>query len=227
VESSLPDVQRDDELRYVTKHFADLQGLRMAPLWAAFVLLSALEYSQAISRRQALEISLGMLALALGWMVVAGRWYQRRYGLVTPREERESSRILSIIETDRRSPKVSGGWWFAVCTLVLTLFLADLFQFRPNGSYNGFGGFGAVGLSIFLLNNACFADGTSSFLRRRRLLARGGIAMIVVFHIGFLLGRLGPWQYMGVTSMVLLLATLYDHWLLTSLLSGHGEGRDE
>ena len=216
METALPDIQRGDELSFVTEHFANLQGLRMVPVWAAIVLLSALEYVHAVSRRQGVELSVCMLTLAGAWLAYAGRWYRRHYGLVTRREERAPTQVLSIVQRYRRPP-APAGWWFAVCALVSALYLADLFQLRPNRPYSGFG---VVGLSIFLLHRACLARGANRWVRARQMLATGGIAMIVLFHFGFLLGRLDPWQYMGATGMVLLLASLYDHWLLTYLLSG-------
>jgi hypothetical protein len=223
VEAALPEVQRDDELRYVTQHFKDLQGLQMVPFWAAFLLLSVLEYAHAVSRRQGLELFLGVLALAVAWLAYAGRWYRRHYGLVTPREERVPSQVLSILETNPR-PSVTSGWWFVVCILLFALYLVPLFLRRPDGRLNEFG---LLALVIFLLPKAFFAAGASLWVRGRRLLAMGGCAMIGVLHIGFLLGRLDPWLYMGGTTMVLLLAGLYDHWLLTHLLSGRfAEGRD-
>lgn len=223
MEAALPEVQRDDELRYVTQHFKDLQGLQMVPFWAAFLLLSALEYAHAVSRRQGLELFLSMLALAVAWLAYAARWYRRHYGLVTPREERVPSQVLSILETNPRPP-VTSGWWFVVCILLFALYLVPLFLRRPDGRLNGFG---LLALAIFLLPKAIFAPGASPRVRGRRLLAMGGGAMICVLHLGFLLGRLDPWLYMGGTTMVLLLSGLYDHWLLTHLLSGRfAEGRD-
>jgi hypothetical protein len=223
VESAPPEVQRDDELRYVTQHFKDLQGLRMVPFWAAFILLSALEYAHAVSRRQGPGLFLGVLALAGAWLAYAGRWYRRHYGLVTRREERMPSQVLSILQTDRRPP-VAAEWWFGVCALVSALYLVDRFQPRSDGRFSGLG---LVGLTIFLLHKACFAGGASRPVRGRQMLAMGGIAMICVLSYGFFLGHLDPWLYTGGTATVLLLASLYDHWLLTRLLSGRfAEGQD-
>jgi hypothetical protein len=223
VESALSDIQRDGELRYVTQHFADLQGLRMVPLWAALVLLSVLEYTHSVSRRQGPELFLGMLVLAVAWQAFAGRWYRRHYGLVTRREERVPSQVLSILQIDRR-PTVATGWWFVACALLFALYVVPLFLHR---SERGFGGVGLLGLTILLLRNSFFADGANRWVRGRYLLARGGIAMVGVLYVGFLLGHLDPWQDLGATGTILLLATLYDHWLLTRLLSGRfGEDHD-
>ena len=121
MESALPEVRCDDKLRYVTGHFKDLQGLRMVPLWGALVLLSTLEYTHAVSRQEGLELFLGMLALAGVWLTYAGRWYRRHYGLVTPREERVPSQVLSILQIDRRPTVATGGGsWSALCCSLYT-----------------------------------------------------------------------------------------------------------
>jgi hypothetical protein len=224
MESALTDIQRDDDLSYVTKHFADMRGLRMAPFWAAFVILSSLEYAHLVSRRQGQELLVGMLALAGAWLAYAGRWYRRRYGLVMPREERVPSQVLSILETDRRPNGAARWWWFGVGTLVCALYLVDLFH---PWFAEWFNGIGMVGVTIFLLPKACFTGGASWPVRGRQLLARGGIVVIVVLHVDYLLGYLDRWQDLGAAGMVLLLASLYDHWLLTRLLSWRSvEGRD-
>ena len=214
MEAALPEVQRDDELRYVTQHFKDLQGLRTVPFWAASLLLSALEYAHAVSRRQGLELFLGMLAFAVAWLAYADRWYRQHYGLVTPREERVPSQVLSILETNPQP--VTSGWWFIVGILLFALYLVPLFLPRPDGRLSGFG---LLALAIFLLPKAFFAAGASLWVRGRQLLAMGACAMIGGLHIAFLMGRLDPWLYIGGTTMVLLVAGLYDHWLLTHLLS--------
>jgi hypothetical protein len=223
MESALTEIQRDDELRYVTQHFTDLQGLQMVPFWAALVVLSALEYAHAVSRRQGLELILGMLALAIAWLAYAGSWYRQHYGFLTRREERVPSQILSILQTHRR-PAENRKWPFLIWVSVFALLLVPLFQHQSYGRFNGSG---PLTLSIFLLRKADFTCPASPWIRGRHLLAIGGSAMIVILHVGYLLGRLDLWMYMGATGTVLLLASLYDHWLLNRLLSGRlGEGRD-
>lgn len=218
MEPALPDVQHDDELRYATEHFADLQGLRTAPFWAALVLFCALEYALAMSRVQALEAFLLMLLPGGVWFAYAGRWYRHHYGLVIPRD-RSASPVLSIMQTGRRSAVAAG--WNAVAVLLFVLFSVPLLLHKFAGRNTAFG----LLIILFLLPKAFSSGGVSRSVRGRRLLAMGGIVVIGVLHFTFLLARLDQWQYLGGTATVLLLVSLYDHWLLAHLLSGSG-GKD-
>lgn len=70
-----------EQLRYVTEHFQDLQGLRLAPFWA-YVLISVLfERVHRPDKMIFLILVGGLLLLAVSWVWV-GRWYRNRYGLV-------------------------------------------------------------------------------------------------------------------------------------------------
>lgn len=70
-----------EELRYVTQHFADLQGLRAGPVWASLLLLPLFFGPSASVRRVAFAaVTLGVSALA--WFIWSGRWYEKRYGFV-------------------------------------------------------------------------------------------------------------------------------------------------
>lgn len=41
---------QDQELRYLTAHFRDLQGVRMAPFWGALPVLTSLAKASSFSR---------------------------------------------------------------------------------------------------------------------------------------------------------------------------------
>jgi hypothetical protein len=221
---ALSELQRGDELRYVTQHFTDLQGLRMAPVFAAFLLLAVLEQTHAVTQQQALLLLLGLSLLVLAWVFYAGRWYRRRYGLVTPREEDRAyaqvpSPVLSILATEpaARRPAWTTKGWFLFCSAMLVLFLAPLFQHRSDARYNVTG---LVALVVFLLPKALYSNGPSPLTRGRKLLAIGGMAAIALLHVYYLFGRLDALLYAESTSAVMLLACLYDHWLLDRLLIG-------
>lgn len=196
MESALPEIQRDDELRYVTRHFTDLQGLRMAPFGAVLVVVSALEHTHAVSRRESLELSLGMLvlsflgmqALSVAWLAFAGRWYRMHYGLVAAhREERVPFEILSILQTDQRPPE-NKRWPLLIYVLVIALMFVPLFQGQSLGRINGVG---FLYLSFFLLPKASFASPDNPWIRGRQLLAIGGSLMIAILYVGYLIGALG------------------------------------
>jgi hypothetical protein len=230
VESALPVVQRGDELRYVTEHFSDLRGLRAAPFWAAFALSSVIEYLieylHTVPRPYDGELFFGMLALSGAWWAFAGHWYRRRYGMVAPQRDRIASQvqspILSILQT---KPQPTANLWFCVFLLaVLGLFLFPLFVTRP---HEPFIVFGPVSLIIFLVPKVSYRCGANQWIHFRQFLAIGGMILIAFLHVGFILGHVNSWAYLGGTAAVLLFASLYDHLLLNRLLSGHHtEGRD-
>jgi hypothetical protein len=73
--------QRGGELRYVTEHFHDLQGLKLAPVWAYILISQLLEIDRGSEKA---EIATLLAGLVLLWIstVAVGRWYRSRYGLV-------------------------------------------------------------------------------------------------------------------------------------------------
>lgn len=78
--------RRGRELRYLTEHHRDLQGLVQAPVWA-FVML-VMWWADAVSRAIGLRMwALWILAIVVGLAVVklsrwTKDWYERRYGVV-------------------------------------------------------------------------------------------------------------------------------------------------
>lgn len=217
MESALPEIPRGDELSYVTQHFADLQGLRSAPFWATFVLMDTLGYAHAVSRRHD-QLIFGMLALAAVWWAFAEHWYRRHYGLVTPQEERVPSQILSILQTERRQTGAA-WWWFVAGALVGVLWILHFFLHQPDGPSSG-SAVVMVTFTMTLLQKARYPGPASPWIRGRQLMAIGGSATITVLYLSCILGRLDPWLFMDGAAAVLLLASLYDHLLLTRLLNG-------
>jgi hypothetical protein len=218
MESALPDIQRGDELSYVTRHFADLQGLRSAPFWASLVLLDTLGYAHQVSRHYDLELVFGMLALSGVWWACAGHWYRRHYGLVTPKEERVPSQILSILQTERRQTGAA-WWWFVAWAFVGVLWILHFSLHRPDGPSSG-SAVVMVTFTMTLLQKARYPGPASPWIRGRQLMAIGGSATIAVLYLCSILGRLDSWLFMDGAAAVLLLAGLYDHQLLTRLLNG-------
>jgi hypothetical protein len=74
---------RGEELRYVTEHFGDLKGLRVAPFWAGVLLVTVVIPLFSLSRLRALEaLILFFVVLAAIWIPWSGAWYRRHYGTV-------------------------------------------------------------------------------------------------------------------------------------------------
>ena len=95
----LATTRRGDELRYVTEHFRDLQGLYLAWVWAGLLVLCFLRSSTLLSRAHIVivAVSIVVLFLSLGVPYIHA-WYER-YGVVKSRALGISqSNPLSILE---------------------------------------------------------------------------------------------------------------------------------
>lgn len=73
----------EDELRYVTEHFRDLQGLRLAPVWVLLMGIGSLRATTRLSLWHVLEIAILLAVLfVVVWLPWSKAWYNRRYGTV-------------------------------------------------------------------------------------------------------------------------------------------------
>jgi len=71
-------------LTYLTRHYYELQGIRTAPMWLAFLAMQ-LDQNSACARtwRKDLLVTLVMfLMIFFSWL--AGRYYRRRFGWLNP-----------------------------------------------------------------------------------------------------------------------------------------------
>lgn len=211
-EAILATSQRGEELRYVTEHFRDLQGLRTAPFWATLSAGCAVERMHL--RLPVLLITL--LLLSLGWLFGSGRWYRRRYGVVTKPELPVPSEVISIMHPETRQRPVS--YWHLVYFLLLALYLAPLLFQRWNNVY----GFQSCSLAIacFLLPRCIYPARANNLIRLRRFLSIAGLIVICAMCLDYLFMHMGMWPYQTAIFSILLVLDLYDHWLFTRLLSG-------
>src|SRR5580698_1821867 len=90
------------ELHYLTAHFRDLQGLRMAPFWGALLVLTSLAKTGAFSGVQLAWAAGVLVAAQFGWLYLGGRWYERRYGVVKESEPAVPSGLISIMYPETR-----------------------------------------------------------------------------------------------------------------------------
>ncbi|HMH16135.1 MAG TPA: hypothetical protein VK578_23765 [Edaphobacter sp.] len=216
MESVLEGSSYNGELQYVTQHFRELQGLQMVPFWMTAIVLSLLEYAHAVTRWQAVTLFLSLVALSIVLAAFVGRWYRRHYGFVAQREERLPSQLISITRTDQRIPKERSKWF------VLSLFFVFALMFFPLllHSYRNYSNFGLLTLIFFVLPKTSLDYARSTSLRRRQILAIGcGVALIII-QIFYDLGHLDRWAFVAASASVLMVGSLYDHWLLKRLLGG-------
>jgi apolipoprotein N-acyltransferase len=97
--ATLPDAGfPGDELRYVTEHFRDLQGLRFAPFWTAGLVVAIMLPFFPLSRLHTVEmLIIGFLALAVIWIPSSHAWYRRHYGTIVAPVPRQPAPGLGLV----------------------------------------------------------------------------------------------------------------------------------
>jgi hypothetical protein len=210
--------RRGVELQYVTTHFRDLQGLRLAPLWAALLALTGLATSTNLLRWQLAAMALTIILFSLGWLVWSGRWYERRYGVVRDPEPIISSGIISIMHPEAKPRTGNDSGFKAVYFLLVALWIVpELFARFDRGMGSNF----SLMLVMFIVLPKCFYSASgNTLIRIRQGLSIGGSIFICGMFPSYLFSWLGKWPYLAAICTTLLLLDLYDHWLFTRLLRG-------
>ena len=219
------------ELRYLTAHFRDLQGLRMAPFWGALLVLTILEKTGSFSRGHLAWGAVVFTAAQFGWLHWSGGWYERRYGIVKEPEPPVRSGLISIIHPEARPTHASNRYYgyysgkFAVLFLIWALTLVPgIFL-----GHNAQPGTLAMLVTAYQVIPRCFHPVTNNwFVFLRRILAATTLIAVVGIYLEYRFARMDLWTWMALLLSLLLLLDLYDHWLLNHLLgSDFTEGSDE
>ena len=209
------------ELRYVTAHLRDLQGLRMAPYWTALLVLSSMEWSGAFRRWQLGFAALAFTVAQFGWLYWSGRWYEQRYGVVKNPELPVRSRLISIMNPEKRPPRTPnyGQRYGQAAVLFLTWAVAIMPDtFHRTGELWRL----VLILMAFQVVPRCFYPVTNNWsIRLRRILACAALLTITGIYFSYRFARMGFWIFLALQFAILLLLDLYDHWLLNRLLSGN------
>jgi hypothetical protein len=211
--------RRGEELRYVTEHFRDLQGLYFAWFWAGILLLSLLGESMLLSRRHLLIVMVAVigLSLAVGFPCIRARY--KRYGMVESlAPESSHGRPLSILDTTPAPRRYTSGLFWTLLGSSTIFVGAGLF--RGLDVYRG-------GLNLwitlwFTMPKCFYPTPESGVIQLRRALYIAGSATIFLAVGGT--PFLGPlhssrWLVLEIISATLLILSLYDHWLLNRLLT--------
>jgi hypothetical protein len=191
-----------DELRYVTEHFRDLQGLRFAPFWTAGLLVSIVLPFFPLSRSHVVMLVIGFLALAAIWIPWSHAWYRRNYGTIEAPVRRQSAPGLRIV-------------FIAFLIVFLIVFIRNaLFSSldRYPAAFN-------LWLVLFWMLPICFYAGPPTLrIRLRCVLYRAGC--LILFFIPGSITFLHPSKWLVISSIcgTLLVLSLYDHWLLRHFL---------
>jgi hypothetical protein len=187
------------ELRYITAHFRALQGLRLAPFWAASLLVAIVAPLFHLSRWHAAEILIAaVIALAAICLPWSHGWYRRNYGTImnpTPQPAPLGLRIAMLI--------------FAALFIGSALFQS---LDRHRGALN-------LWIVLLFMLPPCFYPGPPSiFIRLRRALYTAGSAALFFIPCSVFFLHPSRWFVISAVSGTLLLLSLYDHWLLHHFL---------
>ena len=209
------------ELRYLTAHFRDMQGLRMAPFWGALLVLTSLAKANSISRVHLAWAAVACTASQFGWLYLSGRWYERRYGVVKEPDIPIRSGLISILHPEAPPQRTGNRYYgyfsgvFAVLFLIWTLTLVPgIFL-----GHNAQPGTLAMMVTAYQIAPRCFYPVTRNWsVHLRRVFAVAAVLTLIGTFTGYQLARMSLWTWMAVLLSVLLILDLYDHWLLNHLL---------
>jgi hypothetical protein len=210
------------QLRYVTAHFRDLQGLRMAPFWGALLILTSLANAGSFLREHLAWAAFAVTAAQFGWLYLSGRWYERRYGVVKEPEPPVRSGLISILHPETRPQRTPNRYYGYYSGVFSVLFPIWGLSFVP-GLFLGHraqpGGF-ALLLAAYQIVPRCFYPVTgdwSVFLRR--ILAVAALVAMVGIYLEYRFAQIKFWTWMALLLSFPLLLDVYDHWLLNHLLN--------
>jgi len=225
--AALNDVSsQGQDLRYLTAHFRDLQGLRMAPFWLELLVLTSLAKTGSLSRGHLAWAAAVVIAAQFGWLHLGGLWYDRRYGVVKEPEPAVPSGLISIMHPEgtpqraanplaRRYGYVSGVN-AVLCLLWAFTFLPDLFlgHLAQPGMFAFF-------VATFQVFGRCICPVTDNWsVVLRRVLATTAMIAMIGIYFDYRFARMDLLTWMALMFSFLLLLDLYDHWLLSHLLNG-------
>ena len=212
----------DQELRYLTAHFRDLQGLRMAPFWLALLVLTNLAKISSFSRGHLAWAAAVVIAAQFGWLHLGGLWYDRRYGVVKEPEPPVPSGLISIMHPESRQNPLARRYGYlsgvnaVLCLLWAFTFVPDLFLgHRPQP------GMFALLVATFQVFARCICPVTDNWsVVLRRVLATTAMIAMIGIYFDYRFARMDLLTWMALMFSFLLLLDLYDHWLLSHLLNG-------
>lgn len=231
--------RRGRELRYLTEHYRDLQGLVQAPVWAFIALIGV--WANAWTGLSGTLLWLKwlvviVLGLALAkWPLWTRDWYERRYGVVwTADEEDGGVEMISLLGGEaeaavaRRRRRQRRRWVLAavvaVAFYVPALWLGGANHMLAKG-WAGFAYLYAMPLVIYL-GPVMLESSTGCVWGNWRRTFYGTAGLVLLLgDLLFMAGRMKSTWTLAVVGGVMLLVSLHDHWLFTRLLGGGAKVR--
>lgn len=213
--------ERSKELRYVTIHFQSLQGLRSAPGWLSFLVLAGVATSGILPSRTMPWVAFGIAMLNFAGYFVIGSWYSRRFGIVKKPESAAPSGLISIMNPEIRKRPVSYDQSQTVIFMIWVLNMVPQLFRRVD---HEFGLFCLFAITFAVLPRLLYSSSSVGLVRLRRVVSIVAGASICLTYLLYLYRPEERLELLEVLFLTLLLLDLYDHWLLTRLLSGSASG---
>ncbi len=237
--------RRGRELRYLTEHYRELQGLIDAPIWAFIMLVGV--WSNRLSSVHGLWLWLMwsapmVVGVALAKLHLWTRdWYEQRYGVVWTADggKEEGIELISLLHgeneivRERWSRRKKQRFWIAAIAAVV-FYLPGFWLHGIGGSQHA----SWVGLCFLFVWPPVAYLGPVLFEQTggcgpamwRWVVYAASILALLGGDLLFLSGKVtGTWTLVFVGG-VMLVVSLHNHWLFTRLLGGGARvrgGRDE
>lgn len=197
-------MEKYDRLSYLTRHYYDLQGLRLAPLWVAGLLIAPVRSQLGVTGKIALAV--GFLLVFLLWFWLISRYYRTHFGWSKP--------VLPLFA--RRTPPR----WFHL------LFLFALFALILVPAFVPFSVRPSMWVPFY------FAYMVSNFLfdseapRARTICYGAGVTLLIVAGLLGLFRVGNPLMLFTAMCATMLALAITDHLLLLHLFGTAGEEAD-
>jgi hypothetical protein len=173
-----------------------------------------------LSSRTMQWVAIGIALLNFGGYFAIRNWYSRRFGIVEP-EGAVPSGLISIMNPEVRTRAVN---YNQLQTAMFMFYVIDMAPqlFRRVDYQSGL--FCLFAITFAVLPRLVYSSSSVGLIRLRRFASIAAAATICLTYLSYLYGLEGRWQLLEVLFVTLLLLDLYDHWLLTRLLSGSASG---
>jgi hypothetical protein len=213
--------RRVEELRWVTLHFRDLQGLIFAPCVFALLGYAMWVQTHGVSLPQLWVLPPGILCSLVGATAIQ-HWYTKHFGFVSePEPQAVPSPVLSILHPAPARPRTRTGPeqrtanWVIAGIWVGTALLGGL------GHRHDW--FALLPALCYLLLPRCLSRTPYIGLpQMRRVLSIAAALLLfgLVIVESWRSILVSKWLLMYCTFGTFLVLAAYDHWLLTHLLGG-------
>lgn len=192
-----------EEIGYVTQHFRDLQGLRMAVIWATALLFQPKLTHWIHKPGQLTLLFLAAIAVDVASFFLMPRWYQHRYGFIEHSASPKYHLLALKIGLFAFLGIFFGSMLFATAVQLERLLIPGLW---------------ILSMGIFFLLRACERIPSIPSVQVRSAIALVVVTTALTYILHTSRGNAPSYQLPLPMITVLILVYLYDHWLLEHLL---------